>query len=34
LQERIEQLQGSSSESEPSEPSDQEPDTDSIKKKS
>src|SRR5512136_2565741 len=34
LQERIEQLQGSSSEGEPSEPSEQEPEADSVKKKS
>ena len=34
LQERIEQLQGSSSEGEPSEPAEKEPDAESIKKKS
>lgn len=34
LQERIEQLQGSSTEGEPSEESEQEPDTTDVKKKS
>jgi Mg-chelatase subunit ChlI len=33
LQERIEQLQGSSSDGEPSEPTDKEPDGESVKKK-
>jgi hypothetical protein len=34
LQERIEQLQGSSGEGEPAEPAEKEPDAESIKKKS
>jgi Mg-chelatase subunit ChlI len=34
LQERIEQLQGSSTEGEPSEPTEKQPDADAVKKKS